>query len=255
MFTPEDREAIRLNILNRAEGDDRISGGAITGSASVEKQDRWSDIDLAFGVKAGASVELVLQDYTEKMYAEFQALHHLDVFSGAWINRVFFLSNTLQVDLAFVTENEFGARANTFKLQFGRAAQIIPAVPMKNEVIIGWCWLYALHIRSSIQRKKLWQAVFFIEAMRNQLIALYCRRFDIPEKEGRGVDQLPHRIKADLATTLLGELTVERADATFKSLIGLFTEELGLIDQGLYSRLKDTLYQLATSIPALPGRP
>ena len=50
MFTPADRERIRAAIIERARDDRRITGVAITGSASVGREDAWSDIDLGFGV-------------------------------------------------------------------------------------------------------------------------------------------------------------------------------------------------------------
>ena len=48
MFSPEEREGLRDDLLAAASLDRRISGGAITGSAALDNLDRWSDIDLAF---------------------------------------------------------------------------------------------------------------------------------------------------------------------------------------------------------------
>ena len=58
MFTPEERARLRSDLLDHASRDARISGAAITGSAAEEREDRWSDIDLAFGV-AGREIEVV----------------------------------------------------------------------------------------------------------------------------------------------------------------------------------------------------
>src|SRR5689334_6653265 len=116
MFTPSERETIRNSILEIARADERITGGAITGSASVGKEDEWSDIDLAFGVRSDVQLESVLADFTTLMYDRFGAQHHLDVPSGLWIYRVFLLKNTLQVDLGFAPEQVFGAKAPSFKL-------------------------------------------------------------------------------------------------------------------------------------------
>src|SRR5689334_7345797 len=110
------RETLRAELLSDARADRRISGAAVTGSASVGAQDRWSDIDLAFGVRDAAELPAVLADFTATMYREHGALHHLDVPAGSWIYRVFFLANTLQVDLAFAPAADFGAKAATFKL-------------------------------------------------------------------------------------------------------------------------------------------
>lgn len=114
MFTVDQRDALWSELLRAAQADPRITGGAITGSASVDKQDRWSDIDLAFGVREAEEVGAALLGLSEMMYREHHALHHLDVTSGAWIYRVFLLPSTLQVDLAFAPANEFGARVPLF---------------------------------------------------------------------------------------------------------------------------------------------
>jgi hypothetical protein len=62
----------------------------------------------------------VLADWTGLMYRQHGA-HHMDVLSGATVYRVFLLASTLQVDIAFAPEAEFGAIAPTFRLIFGTA--------------------------------------------------------------------------------------------------------------------------------------
>jgi len=103
-------------------------------------------------VAADAEFSEVLADWTERMYREHAAVHHVDVTRGATLYRVFLLADTLQVDLAFWSAAEFGATAPTFRLLFGTAnePQMSPA-PLATE-LIGMGWLYALHARSSIAR-------------------------------------------------------------------------------------------------------
>ena len=119
MFTPEERALLRSELISWAAGDRRITGVAITGSAAAEREDPWSDIDLAFGVADSAELRGVLSDWTAQMYDRHTALHHLDVAAGAWIYRVFLLPSSLQVDLAFVPAAEFRALAPTFRLVAG----------------------------------------------------------------------------------------------------------------------------------------
>lgn len=45
----------------------------------------------------------------------------MDVLSGATVYRVFLLASTLQVDIAFAPEAEFGAIVPAFRLIFGPA--------------------------------------------------------------------------------------------------------------------------------------
>src|SRR5579862_1193703 len=138
MFTPEARARLRSDLLEKAASDARICAAAITGSAALEREDRWSDIDLAFGTVNEADMGMILSDWTDLMYTRYSALHHLDVNAGPWIYRVFVLRNTLQVDLAFVSSTEFRPLAPSFRLVFGEAKQekAFPEPPPSD--IIGY---------------------------------------------------------------------------------------------------------------------
>ncbi|MCX6608812.1 MAG: nucleotidyltransferase domain-containing protein, partial [Acidobacteria bacterium] len=88
MFTPNDRSHLRSTLLHQAAQDPRISGTALTGSAAADREDPWSDIDLAFGIADPLALPAVVADWTARLYAEHHALHHLDVPSGPWLYRV-----------------------------------------------------------------------------------------------------------------------------------------------------------------------
>jgi hypothetical protein len=64
MFTPDQRARVRSDVLEYAAHDPPISGAAITGSAAVDGEDKWSDIDLAFGLANPADQPGVLSDWT-----------------------------------------------------------------------------------------------------------------------------------------------------------------------------------------------
>src|SRR5690242_9286013 len=91
MFTQDERAQLRAELLDAAARDPRLSGAAITGSAAAGNEDEWSDIDLAFGVAAGADLQDLLLQWTARMYDQHGALHHHDVRAGAWVYRVFLL--------------------------------------------------------------------------------------------------------------------------------------------------------------------
>lgn len=67
MFTPKERERLRQELVVAAQADERISGVAITGSAAGGVVDRWSDIDLAFGIANPARLREALDDWTDRM--------------------------------------------------------------------------------------------------------------------------------------------------------------------------------------------
>lgn len=237
MFTPEERSRLRSELLELAANDKRLTGVAITGSAAADREDSWSDIDLAFGVADG-DLERVISDFTERMYDRYRALHQLDVRAGAWIYRVFFLPDTLQVDLAFVPRSEFRPLGPAFRLVSGSANPLQPFPSPVPRHVIGLGWLHALHARSCILREKPWQAQYMISAVRDHALTLACIRHGLASAHGRGVDLLPGEIKEKLSESLVQKLhpeelwralevavhgllnEVHHADAEFAALIG-----------------------------------
>ena len=106
MFSVEQRDSVRQRILRLAEEDGRVVAAAEVGSLAVGGGDRWSDIDLTFGITAGA-VDGVLHDWTQKLDAEFGSIPLIDLVRESTIYRVFLLSGELQVDLSFTPADEF----------------------------------------------------------------------------------------------------------------------------------------------------
>ena len=74
MFTAEHREDVRRQLIERAQEDSRITSAALTGSAARKAEDRWSDIDLFFGVSG--VIPGALDDWTAFIYGELGAIHH-----------------------------------------------------------------------------------------------------------------------------------------------------------------------------------
>ena len=244
MFTPEERARMRTELLELAGRDARVSGTAITGSHAAGREDRWSDIDLAFGVSDAAQVEAVFADFTAVMYERYRALHHLDMTAGAWIYRVFFLPGTLQVDLAFVGSEEFRPLGATFQLVSGTAKpmQAMPAADPKS--IIGMAWLYALHARSCIVRGKSWQAEYIISAVRDHALMLACVRMGLPSAYGRGMDQLSEAVKAQMAGALVRSFEREELWRAFRAAVRGLLSEARHADAEFAARIEGELREL-----------
>jgi hypothetical protein len=58
-FTAEQRDNVRQRDLALAQSDPRVTAGAFTGSMAFGSVDRWSDIDVAFGIAVGIAPEAV----------------------------------------------------------------------------------------------------------------------------------------------------------------------------------------------------
>lgn len=244
VFTTQYRDSLRRELIEMAKDDTRIKGAAITGSASVDLEDRWSDIDLFFGINE-QMLNRALDDWTDLMYNQYGAVHHLDVVSGKTIYRVFLLRNTLQVDLAFSPTSEFGARGATFKLLFGDAVEIThQASPPTAQYLIGYGWLYALHARSCIQREQWWRAEYMVSGIRDTVLSLACLRYKLPLAHARGVDQLPTEVTAPLEKALVKGLNAYEISQSFKAAMNALLVEIECLDTELRKKLDETLRNL-----------
>jgi hypothetical protein len=248
MFTPEERAQLRSGLLEYAASDPRISGAAITGSLAAAREDQWSDIDLAFGVANAAELPNVLTDWTAHMYHRHLALHHLDVRSGEWIYRVFLLPSTLQVDLAFAPATEFRALAPTFRLISGKANKPRHMPPPPGD-IVGRGWLCALHARTCIARRRLWQAEYMISGVRDHALALACIRHNLRADHGRGMDLLPSEVTAQFEGSLVRQLDTAELSRAFRVAVHGLLSEIRNIDEELAGRLQAPLTALIETEP------
>jgi hypothetical protein len=164
VFTVDERDASRDRILEQAAADDRVVAGAVAGSLAVGTADRYSDVDLTFGVRDGVEVGEVLEDWTHRLVLDLDAVHLVDLVRGPTIYRVFLLPDALQFDLSMTPAARFRPAGPRFRLVFGETAAEDPSAPMSGvgdlfiatptvaEDIYGWGVIYALHARACIER-------------------------------------------------------------------------------------------------------
>src|SRR6266699_1967816 len=245
MFTAEQRDHVRQRVLALAQSDPRVTAGALTGSMAFGGGDRWSDIDVAFGIAEGITPEAVLDDWTAVFAREWGLLDHFDLRSGTSVYRVFLLPSGLEIDVATTPAEDFGARGPNFRALFGPTQQV-PATPQPSaSSLIGLSWLYVLHAHASIERHKLWQAEYWISGIREHVLELACLRLGENARERRGVDRLPPAMAGPLTETLvrsLDETELRRAlAAVTRGLIG----ELQRWDPNLCARLSPLLHKFS----------
>jgi predicted nucleotidyltransferase len=245
MFSEAEREELRQQLLERGRHDERISGGALTGSASRGELDRWSDIDLAFGVHDADKLTATLADFTDYMRSVLGAVDTVDVRRDPWVYRVFLLPSTLQVDLAFAPASDFGALASTFRLVFGSARDRRELPGRDPREVLGYGWLYALHVRSSIARNRPWQALYMLNQMRDQIAMLACLAASLPASEGRGVDDLPVSEKRQLEATVPRSLDRAELALAFAAAGDALMAQAVRVDPELAARLEPVIRLLA----------
>jgi hypothetical protein len=116
VFTVQQRDALRDRLLRLGEADHRVVAGAAVGSLAVDRGDRYSDLDLTFGVADAVPVADVLDDWTQTLTKELDAVHLIDLVQGATTYRVFVLPDSLQFDLSMTPAARFRPAGPRFKL-------------------------------------------------------------------------------------------------------------------------------------------
>jgi predicted nucleotidyltransferase len=243
MFTTEERDYVRERVLDLARSDPRVTAGALTGSTAVGTEDEWSDIDVAFGIADGASLEAVLDDWSEVLGREFGALHHWDLTSGSSIYRVFLLPTGLEVDVGVFPQNDFGARGPRFRTLFGTPRQLEPWPQPDAQHLVGLGWHHVLHARSSIERGKPWGAEYWISAIRDYTLTLACLRMGEEAAYARGVHRLPATVTEPLAGALVRSLDEEELRRALGVATASFISEVEALDPALCARLKPLLQE------------
>jgi len=220
MFTVEQRDALRERVLRLAEADERVVAGAAVGSLAVDDGDRFSDLDLTFGIADHVRVNEVLDDWASRLIDGLDAVPLADLERGPTIYRVFLLPDALQLDLSMTPAALFRPAGPRFRLLFGETGAGGPEVPAPpGDLFIptptlagdlfGWGVIYALHARACIERRRLWQAEHYVGAVRDHALSLACLRHGLPAVQGRRYDDLPPETLARFAATHVG--TVEPA--------------------------------------------
>jgi hypothetical protein len=218
VFTVEQRDALRARMLRLAEEDERVVAGAAVGSLAVGSGDRFSDLDLTFGIADGVPVANVLDGWTRTLAEELGAVQLADLEAGPTIYRVFLLPDALQFDLSMTPAAEFRPAGPKFQLLFGETAAEEPEVrrrspgslfiptPSLAGDIFGWAVIYALHARACIERGRVWQAEHYVDAVRDHALSLACLQRGLPAVQARGYDDLPPEALAGFDPTHVGSV-------------------------------------------------
>jgi hypothetical protein len=202
VFEVPQRAALGDAVLELARQDDRVIAGAAVGSLAVDAGDRFSDLDLTFGVADHASVADVLGDWTAELRRDHGAVVLVDLARASTVYRVFLLPNALQFDLSMTPARDFRPAGPRFRLLFGEISGepsgappappgMFISTPAVAQDLYGWGVVYALHARASIARGRLWQAEHYVGAVRDHGLSLACLRHGLSPVQARAYDDLP----------------------------------------------------------------
>jgi hypothetical protein len=211
------------------------------GSLALGGGDRWSDLDLTFGVREGIDLTEVLNDWTNDLMSRFDAVHLFDLVTDPATYRVFLLEDYLQLDVSVAPASKFRPTSSQFKLLFGEASDPEYIRPPSRPYILGWAVLWARHARICIDREHWWQAEYCIGHLRYHGMELASIRHDLPAHYGKGFDRLPDADRHSFEDAIVRSLARdELRRALTAGVKGLLREcELGGDDPRIQQRLRE----------------
>ena len=258
MFDEHRRQVVRDRLLELAAQDPAISGAAITGSAALGGQDRWSDIDLAFGV-ADLDLSAVLDRWTATLTEELAVVHHWDLPAGPWTYRVFLLPDGLELDLGFAADTDWAPTADSWQTVFGspaaapdEAATGQPTTPPST--VLGLGWHHVLHARVCIERGRGLQAAYWVGAVRDLATEAACRRLGLPTAYAKGAHLLPRPLADRLAAALVASTEPAELRRALRAASEVLTDELDRLDPAGTARLRPVLDRLSAAEAASARR-
>ena len=172
VFTVDERNRIRDRILEIANSDERIVAGAVVGSLAADEGDRWSDLDLTFGVIPENQIVDVLDRLTTPLMKEFSAVPLFDLPHRESIFRVLLLQGCLQVDLSVAPASSFGPIGPKFRILFGNYTEKPPIPDPPAGQLLGYAAHHAARARFCIERGRFWQAEYWISGARDYTLSL-----------------------------------------------------------------------------------
>jgi hypothetical protein len=244
VFTLEQRDALQEHVVRLGSEDERVVAGAVVGSLAVGAGDRFSDVDLTFGIADDVRVADVLNDWTRRLVADLEAVRLVDLERGPTTYRVFLFPEGLQLDVSMTPATAFRPTGPRFLLLFGAAApgdsevptlptpgDLFIATPAVAEDIFGWGAVYALHARACIERGRHWQAEHYVGAVRDHALSLACLRQGLPVSQARGYDDLSEEALARAVDAHVGALETGALRAA------LAASALALLQEGVEQQL------------------
>ena len=242
MFSVQRRDELRDRVVEMARRDARVLAAAEVGSLAAGEGDRWSDIDLTFGVDESSAVAAVLSDWTSTL-VESGGVELFDLVSGPTIYRVFMFEDCLQLDVSFTPASEFRPTSPLFRLIFGSAGEQRVASPEAARTFLGWAVMWASHARISIERGRWRQAEHAISRMRESSLDFAARRRDLPAGYGRGVEQLPADVYERFSSSLVSAVEPRAVKDALRACVAALSAECELTDEParrILERLSET---------------
>ena len=242
MYTPEQRDEVRDGLLERAREDDRVTGAALTGSAALGNEDRWSDVDVFLGIAESADLDDVVADWTSAALRRRPAPSTTGTSGRARLST----GSSCSRAASRSTSRSLPSWTSAPDLRASSSPSGSPSryrLPSRRRspTCAGLGWLGVLHANKAIERGRPWEAAYWIGSVRDQTLALACLRLGESPYYSRGVDRLPPDVTAPLAETFVRGLEPDELRRALRAARRCLLEEIGRTDAELADRLQAAL--------------
>lgn len=248
LFQPQDRDELLTRTIAMLEADQRLEGAVIDGSIGAGRADRWSDVDIACVVTEEVDCPTVTAEWVGRIYDEHSVAHHYEVAFESTLVRGFLLERGLVLDLSFTPASDFRIWAPV-RVAFDRTGQATKLAadpgqwkPTPNwQAESGFAWHDVLHCAAATARNRRWQALFYLQRVRNRTLALASERRGQDASEFKHVDDLPPAERDPLLATIVGDLEPTSLLSALAFATEVFLTELARGDPELAARLNAVL--------------
>ncbi len=229
-----------------SRADPRLIAGALIGSTAAGGGDKWSDLDLTFGLVDGVRIEDVLADWSVSLEKEFGAVYLFDLPYQTTTYRVFLLPSTLQVDLSFTPGKRILGQGLKHNILFGNPLDREQAKQLPPRHFFGLAVVFLFHARACIARDRIWEAEYCIGAARDETLSLACLRRGLKTTYGRGFDDLPRDSLKPFVGTLVRSLEKKELERALGRSVDLLMQNSEGVSE-LALRIEPQLRELESS--------
>lgn len=106
-------------------------------------------------------------------------------------------------------------------------------------------WLSALVVRMALARNPPWQALLFVNTLREQAFALACIRHGEPPEYARGTDRLPSVVTQPYERTLPRSIELDELRRALSAATAELLREVELVRPELAASLAEVLQELS----------
>lgn len=244
MFSVAERDETLHALKTLLQSDSQIIGLVLVGSGATDFQDASSDINLLVIVDPASTIFEVFQRVHLAFKEQFTPLvsHHLsypDEYRW-WL----MLSNYLPLDFHFVRPGHLVLYQEAWKVLLDRAGdlphRLEHAVRAESDDpveayrrVMHTIWLPIVKCVAAIRRKRVWQAMYLLEDLRERAVELAALNHQVTLHDYAGVDDLPEMFLVRLKHTLPTSTSIPALRRALRMTTDLLFTEASSLESGL----------------------